>query len=129
VIAEVADRVLVMYAGKIVESTSIMPLFQHPRHPYTLGLLGSLPRVDTHADTLFSIPGQPPDMAHPPRGCSFAPRCTLSQGRSVCRETEPALRPANGGWSACHFIEEMEAAAREVADETGIALSSGEEGQ
>lgn len=127
VIAEVADRVLVMYAGKVVESTSILPLFQHPSHPYTLGLLGSLPRLDTRMDKLFSIPGQPPDMAHPPRGCAFAPRCTLSNGRSICRESEPELTAVGDGWSACHFVDEMEQATRIVAEQIGTDLGAGKD--
>jgi oligopeptide/dipeptide ABC transporter ATP-binding protein len=129
VIAEVADRVLVMYAGRIVESTTIMPLFESPRHPYTLGLLGSLPRLDTHMETLFSIPGQPPDMSHVATGCAFAPRCSLSRGRSLCREVDPPLVKANGGWSACHFVDDMEAASKEVASELGIEIEvEGERG-
>jgi len=127
VIAEVADRVLVMYAGKVVESTTILPLFQSPRHPYTLGLLGSLPRLDARMDTLFSIPGQPPDMARVTRGCAFAPRCSLSRGRAECREREPELRPAGVGWSACHFIDEMEQAARKVSGEVGMDIRVGGE--
>lgn len=129
VIAEVADRVLVMYAGKVVESTSILPLFQNPRHPYTLGLLASLPRLDTRMDTLFSIPGQPPDMAHVPPGCAFAPRCYLSQGRSVCREVVPELVQVEGTWSACHFVDEMEEANRDVSSEIGIDVRVGKEQQ
>lgn len=82
VIAEVADRVIVMYAGKVVESTSALSLFASPRHPYALGLLGSLPRLEVRMDALYSIPGQPPDMAHPPPGCAFAARCSLSRGRA-----------------------------------------------
>ena len=125
VIAEVADRVLVMYAGKVVESTTILPLFESPNHPYTLGLLGSLPRIDVLMDTLFSIPGQPPDMAHPPPGCAFAPRCSLSRGRSVCREQEPPLVEAGDGLAACHFSDEMERAARSVSEQVGLDIRSG----
>ncbi|HEX2154224.1 MAG TPA: ABC transporter ATP-binding protein [Acidimicrobiia bacterium] len=126
VIAEVADRVLVMYAGKVVESTSILPLFQSPRHPYTLGLLGSLPRLDVNMETLFSIPGQPPDMAHPPPGCAFAPRCSLSRDRSLCRAEEPPLIRVGEAWSACHFVEEMEHEAEVVSHEVGMDIRVGE---
>jgi oligopeptide/dipeptide ABC transporter ATP-binding protein len=127
VIAEVADRVLVMYAGKVVESTSILPLFQSPRHPYTLGLLGSLPRLDVRMETLYSIPGQPPDMAHPPRGCAFVPRCSLSAGRPECREHEPDLVPVGEGWSACHFVDEMDSATRTVSEQVGTDIRVGRE--
>ena len=122
VIAEVADRVVVMYAGKVVESTSVLSLFQSPRHPYTLGLLGSLPRLGVRMETLFSIPGQPPDMAHAPPGCAFAPRCSLSQGRKVCREAVPELIQVGESWSACHFVEEMELATRTVSEEVGLDI-------
>lgn len=122
VIAEVADRVLVMYAGKVVESTAILPLFQSPRHPYTLGLLGSLPRLDTRLDALYSIPGQPPDMSHPPPGCAFAPRCSLSKGRPQCRESEPDLVTVGDGWSACHFVDEMDQATRTVSELVGTDI-------
>ncbi|MEX1004190.1 MAG: ABC transporter ATP-binding protein [Acidimicrobiia bacterium] len=121
VIAEVADRVLVMYAGKIVESTGILPLFQSPRHPYTLGLLGSLPRLDDRLETLLSIPGQPPDMAYIPRGCAFAPRCSLSHGRVECRQREPDLMDCGdlGQRAACHFSDEMDQEADKVAAQVG----------
>jgi oligopeptide/dipeptide ABC transporter ATP-binding protein len=127
VIAEVADRVVVMYAGRVVESTSVLDLFQTPRHPYTLGLLGSLPRLTVRMETLYSIPGQPPDMAHAPPGCAFAPRCSLSDGRAVCRESVPELVKVGDGWSACHFLDEMELATQTVADEVGIDIRVGQE--
>ncbi|MCV7287511.1 ABC transporter ATP-binding protein [Mycolicibacterium wolinskyi] len=76
VVAEVADRVVVMYAGQIVEDGSLEEIFYDPQHPYTWGLLGSLPRVeDSHPDRLPQIPGQPPSLLNPPSGCRFAPRC------------------------------------------------------
>ena len=125
VIAEVADRVLVMYAGKVVESTAILPLFQRPRHPYTLGLLGSLPRLDVRMDTLFSIPGQPPNMAQLPAGCAFAARCALSRGRSICREQDPPLVAVGDQWSACHFTSEMELAAAAVSEQVGLDIRAG----
>ena len=127
VIAEVADRVLVMYAGKVVESTSILPLFRSPRHPYSLGLLGSLPRIDVQMATLFSIPGQPPDMAHPPPGCAFAPRCSLSHGRKICREVQPGLVRAGESLSACHFVDEMEHEAEVVSQQVGTDIRVGEQ--
>jgi oligopeptide/dipeptide ABC transporter ATP-binding protein len=129
VIAEVADRVVVMYAGKVVESTSVLSLFQNPRHPYTLGLLGSLPRLEVRMDTLYSIPGQPPDMAHAPPGCAFAARCSLSRGRAECRESVPELVKVGDSWSACHFVDEMEMATENVSQEIGLDIRVGKESQ
>lgn len=74
VVANVADRVAVMYAGKIVEMGSVDELFYNPKHPYTWGLLGSMPTVDQREEELFAIPGTPPDLLHPPKGDAFAPR-------------------------------------------------------
>lgn len=126
-IAEMADRVLVMYAGKIAESADILSLFQRPRHPYTLGLLGSLPRIDAEMDRLLSIPGQPPDLNAPPAGCPFQPRCELSKGRSECRTLKPPLLPVDslGHVAACHFTDEMEHEAMTVAARVGFDVRSG----
>src|SRR4249920_1581401 len=76
VVAEIADDVIVMYAAKVVEQGSVDPIFTVPRHPYTWGLLGSLPRLDADVERLVQIPGQPPSLLRPPRGCRFHPRCT-----------------------------------------------------
>ena len=76
VVAEVCDRVLVMYAGRIVESATVEQLFRSPKHPYTQGLLAALPQINAaHRERLISIPGQPPDLAHLPAGCAFFERC------------------------------------------------------
>src|SRR5207302_9751243 len=75
VVAEVADDVVVMYAGNLVEDAPVDALYKAPRHPYTWGLLGSLPRRDADADRLVQIPGSPPSLLNPPRGCRFHPRC------------------------------------------------------
>ena len=109
-IAEMADRVIVMYAGKIVELGDVHTIFAAPRHPYTVGLMDSLPRLTVDEDFLRPIPGQPPSLINRPPGCPFHPRCFLSQGRARCREEEPPLRPVGGGkhLSACHFAEELE---------------------
>jgi peptide/nickel transport system ATP-binding protein len=97
VIAGRADRVLVMYAGRIVESASTAKLFAGPRHPYTEALLASIPRLDQDRDSqLYSIPGLPPDLANPPSGCRFAPRCDYVSQR--CREEDPVL----GGGEPAH---------------------------
>nr|BFE56086.1 ABC transporter ATP-binding protein [Dactylosporangium thailandense] len=106
VVAELADRVVVMYAGRVVETAEVHALFGKPRHPYTLGLLASLPRMDTETDRLDPIPGNPPNMASPPPGCPFHPRCPLA--RDICRTERPALLDlGDGRRSACHFHEEL----------------------
>ncbi|MBN9485573.1 MAG: ABC transporter ATP-binding protein, partial [Alphaproteobacteria bacterium] len=79
VVAEVADRVAVMYAGRIVESGPVEAIFHRPRHPYTAGLLRSLPRLDTVAARLLPIEGQPPEAARLPTGCTFRPRCAIGR--------------------------------------------------
>ena len=92
VIAELADRVNVMYAGYIVEEAPVDLLYANPRHPYTLGLLGSLPRVDSaERQRLVSIEGMPPVLHETPRACPFAPRCRWAIER--CRQENPALAP------------------------------------
>jgi oligopeptide/dipeptide ABC transporter ATP-binding protein len=111
-IAELADRVLVMYAGRVVELSGVYEIFNSPRHPYTVGLMTSLPRLDADLDWLNPIPGQPPSLISPPPGCAFHPRCLQSQGREICRTDVPRLRPIGEGGkhvSACHFAEELAA--------------------
>jgi oligopeptide/dipeptide ABC transporter ATP-binding protein len=109
-IAEMASRVVVMYAGKVVELADVETIFAAPRHPYTVGLMESLPRLTVDEDFLTPIPGQPPSLINRPPGCPFHPRCFLSQGRIRCREEEPPLRQIAGAGhlSACHFAEELE---------------------
>ncbi|MCA9123318.1 MAG: ABC transporter ATP-binding protein [Planctomycetales bacterium] len=97
VVANICHRVLVMYGGRIVERADVDPLFSNPRHPYTLGLLDSVPRCDTDLTSkLKVIPGQPPDMANLPPGCAFYPRCGYHEQQ--CLESVPALvdRPDEG---------------------------------
>ncbi len=89
VIAEIADRVAVMYAGKVVEYTDIRTIFHNPLHPYTFGLLTSIPRLDVELRRLNAIPGFVPDPLHFPKGCKFNPRCRFATDR--CREEEPPL--------------------------------------
>ena len=112
-IAEMADRVVVMYAGHVVESADVRTIFSAPRHPYTVGLIGSLPQA-SNEKWLRPIPGSPPDLANVPSGCPFHPRCFLSRGRDLCRAVRPELRPVGGGShrSACHFVAELEGAGR-----------------
>jgi oligopeptide/dipeptide ABC transporter ATP-binding protein len=96
VIAETCRRALVMYCGKIVEAADTEHLFEHPHHPYTTGLLTSIPRIrDRKIEVLPTIPGMVPDLLHLPPGCSFADRCPKVTRR--CREAEPALAPQAGG--------------------------------
>ncbi|HET7326296.1 MAG TPA: ABC transporter ATP-binding protein [Nocardioidaceae bacterium] len=110
-VAEMADRVVVMYGGRVVEIGSVEDIFHEPRHPYTVGLLASLPRLEGDPERLQPIPGQPPSLAHLPGGCVFHPRCFLRQGREVCRREEPDLYsiedPHNPRGSRCHFHEEL----------------------
>jgi oligopeptide/dipeptide ABC transporter ATP-binding protein len=108
-IAELADRVIVMYAGRVVELGDVHTIFASPRHPYTVGLMESLPRVSVDEDWLRPIPGQPPSLINKPPGCEFHPRCFLSQGRARCREEVPALRAIEESMhlSRCHFAEEL----------------------
>jgi oligopeptide/dipeptide ABC transporter ATP-binding protein len=102
-IAGVADRVAVMYCGRVVETGSVDDLFNRARHPYTKGLLGCLPKVEGSKEKLVPISGNPPSIASKPPGCPFHPRCPLAQ--PLCSQDEPALREVDGTWTACHFAE------------------------
>ena len=105
VVAEVAQRVVVMYAGKVVEEASVESLFANPRHPYTQGLIRSIPRIDTaalHKVRLEQIPGTVPKLIDPPEGCRFAPRCKYAVAE--CLAATPALRePVPGHKVRCIF--------------------------
>jgi oligopeptide/dipeptide ABC transporter ATP-binding protein len=126
-IAELANRVIVMYAGKVVELGDVHTIFASPRHPYTVGLMESLPRLTVDEDFLTPIPGQPPSLINRPPGCPFHPRCFLSQGRIQCREEEPPLRPIGDSLhlSACHFAEELKGAVSKLLDEPAAEGVSG----
>ena len=89
VVAGTCDRVLIMYAGRIVESAPADPLFAKPSHPYTQALLDSLPSVHSAGEDLYAIPGLPPDLTQPIAGCAFAPRCT--HAAAICTEADVAL--------------------------------------
>jgi oligopeptide/dipeptide ABC transporter ATP-binding protein len=93
IIAEMADRVAVMYAGRIVEQAAVNPLFEHPLHPYSQGLLASIPILGEVTERLDVIPGSVPNLVNLPTGCRFAPRCRLREqyGLKICSETEPEL--------------------------------------
>jgi oligopeptide/dipeptide ABC transporter ATP-binding protein len=102
-VAELADRIAVMYAGQIVENAPAEAVFHQPLHPYTQGLIACVPNIDVEQETLTTMDGSPLGLVDPPPGCSFAPRCPLAMGR--CREQEPPLlehRP--GHWAACWRI-------------------------
>jgi peptide/nickel transport system ATP-binding protein len=108
VVAQMADRVLVMYGGRKVEYASIAELFANSMHPYTWGLLRSLPRLDAdrRSERLLPIPGVPPSLIHLPPGCHFYPRCRFRRER--CAAEYPPLREvAPAHWSACHFAETL----------------------
>lgn len=107
VVAGIADRVLVMYAGRIVEDATVDELFRSPSHPYTRGLLNSLPDLDGTLHRLKPIGGQPPNLTQEPDGCAFAPRCEMRQQR--CFENSPELlEHVSGHKTACHFWEKKE---------------------
>jgi len=101
IVAGLADRIIVMYAGHVMENAPIEELYDHPRHPYTLGLLGAIPRLDAGSSKrLTPIPGLPPDLANPPQGCPFVPRCPYRIDK--CFDERPAPMPvAPNHYSAC----------------------------
>jgi oligopeptide/dipeptide ABC transporter ATP-binding protein len=88
IVAKVCDRVVVMYAGKIVENAPIREIFNAPKHPYTIALMNSLPKMDQNLKRLPSIEGQPPDLGDLPPGCGFAPRCP--QVMEICKQEYPS---------------------------------------
>ena len=95
IVAKVCDRVVVMYAGKVMENAPIRELFNNPQHPYTMALMDSLPKMEKTLDRLYSIEGQPPDLRNIPPGCSFAPRCPNTM--DICREKMPEPRSVGEG--------------------------------
>ena len=105
VVADVADRIAVMYAGRIVESAPVYDIYKAPAHPYTRGLLDSVPRLDQKGQELYAIKGLPPNLTRIPPGCAFPPRCPLARG--LCRVDEPSLFEVSATrGSACHFWRE-----------------------
>ncbi|MCC7023727.1 MAG: ABC transporter ATP-binding protein [Thermomicrobiales bacterium] len=102
VVAEMCDRVAVMYAGRIVEQAPIDELFDRPEHPYTIGLMNAIPRPDLPGKAPQPIEGAPPDMAHPPTGCPFHPRCMFRE--AICVTDDPSMIGVGADHqSACHF--------------------------
>jgi peptide/nickel transport system ATP-binding protein len=107
VVAEIADDVLVMYGANVVEQAEVHNLFNQPQHPYTWGLMGSLPRLEADVERLTQIPGQPPSLLRPPAGCRFHPRCPYVM--EVCKTTVPALKPTprdSAHLEKCHLDAE-----------------------
>ncbi|WP_030562599.1 ABC transporter ATP-binding protein [Streptomyces aureocirculatus] len=112
VVADVADKIAVMYAGRIVETAPVHELYKRPAHPYTRGLLDSIPRLDQKGSELYAIKGLPPNLLKIPSGCAFNPRCPKAQ--DICRTEVPPLVPVTerdgtdlaGRGSACHFWKE-----------------------
>ncbi|MFD7890182.1 ABC transporter ATP-binding protein [Streptomyces albidoflavus] len=112
VVADVADKIAVMYAGRIVETAPVHELYARPAHPYTRGLLDSIPRLDQKGQELYAIKGLPPNLTRIPSGCAFNPRCPMAQ--DICRTEVPTLAPVTeqdgtdlpGRGSACHFWKE-----------------------
>ncbi|MHB0705171.1 ABC transporter ATP-binding protein [Roseomonas mucosa] len=113
VVAEIADRVMVMYAGRVVEQAELLPLFRSPRMPYTAGLMRSVPRLDLagqRREPLFAIPGQVPDPRHPPPGCAFAPRCAHHRPDPCDSAVPPLEETGSGHLSRCFRWRELSGA-------------------
>ncbi|MFI5753659.1 ABC transporter ATP-binding protein [Streptomyces sp. NPDC051569] len=112
VVADVADKIAVMYAGRIVETAPVHEIYKRPAHPYTKGLLQSIPRLDQKGQELYAIKGLPPNLLKVPAGCAFNPRCPMAQ--DICRTDVPSLLQVTerdggelaGRGSACHFWKE-----------------------
>ncbi|MBN8939576.1 MAG: ABC transporter ATP-binding protein [Rhizobiales bacterium] len=98
VVAEVCDEVIVLYAGQVVERAPVAELFRNPQHPYTVGLIGSIPRLDIRKDRLAAISGSVPNMTAPPKGCRFAPRCPFVE--PACLAAPPTLAAIGAGHSS-----------------------------
>jgi oligopeptide/dipeptide ABC transporter ATP-binding protein len=106
VVADVVDKITVMYAGDAVERADVYQIYERPAHPYTKALLESIPRVDMKGHELAAIKGLPPPLTNLPSGCSFEPRCRFARER--CKTDDPPLYDVPGGrQSACHYWEEV----------------------
>ncbi|MCJ2520181.1 MAG: ABC transporter ATP-binding protein, partial [Candidatus Thermoplasmatota archaeon] len=106
VVAEVADRIAIMYAGEIAEEGSIGSVFAKPSHPYTIGLMEAFPSIKGQKRRLKAIPGSPPDLVRPPSGCRFHPRCRYA--KEICESESPRLVEVEPGHrAACHFAQEI----------------------
>lgn len=124
VVASVADRIQVMYAGEIVERGEVDDIFYNPKHPYTLALLRSIPKLSAaRAKALYSLVGTPPDLTNPPHGCAFAARCQF--GMRVCREGEPSVYDFGSGHSSSCWLHHPMAPKEGLPD---VFLEGGESG-
>jgi len=107
IVAELADRIAVMYAGQLVEVAKAVELYDRPRHPYTQGLLRSIPNIRLEARRLETMPGSPPDLIEPPPGCRFHPRCPHAMAR--CSRERPPMREVGVGHrTACWLYQSGE---------------------
>jgi peptide/nickel transport system ATP-binding protein len=114
VVAEVADRIAVMYAAKLVELGGVNDVFAQPKHPYTQGLMRSVPNIKLDGGELYKMAGAPPDLSHPPSGCRFHPRCPFVM--DICREQEPTLEDIEGGQLAsCWLYPQVLAKRQEIS--------------
>jgi peptide/nickel transport system ATP-binding protein len=104
VVSRYSDRVLVMYAGQVVEDATTTQIFEHPQHPYTRGLIDAFPSVTGPRKELVGIPGSPPDLSLPLTGCRFRPRCPVAM--NICAEQEPELYDVDGAAVRCLLYEE-----------------------
>ncbi len=103
VVAETCEKTVIMYAGNIVEDATTLEIFQHPLHPYSVGLLGAFPKLTGKKKRLESIKGNPPNLLDPPTGCRFHPRCP--HAKDVCKTTQPRLEQVHEGHkAACHMV-------------------------
>jgi oligopeptide/dipeptide ABC transporter ATP-binding protein len=123
VVADIADRIVVMYAGRVVEQGTLDQLFYDPQHPYTWGLLGSITRIDSdRSERLPAISGLPPSLLSPPKGCHFRPRCPHAFGR--CSEVpplEPRLPDAPEHLDRCWLEAQQKRTLRQIGDRIGLA--------
>jgi len=104
IIAEICEKVAIMYAGRIVEYGDIASIYKRPMHPYTTDLIGSFPSIYAEKTKLFSIPGSPPDLLNPPEGCRFHPRCKYAM--EICRREKPAmLEVEENHYVSCHLVK------------------------
>jgi len=105
IIAELCEKTAIMYAGKIVEQGDVTAIFKEPLHPYTQGLMSAFPSITASKRRMTSIPGSPPDLLYPPKGCRFNPRCPHAM--DICKEEEPASIKVRGEehFVACHLVE------------------------
>ena len=123
VVADVADRIAVMYAGRIVETAPVHDIYKAPAHPYTQGLLESIPRLDQKGRELYAIRGLPPNLLHIPPGCAFHPRCPMARDVAgpTCRRCT-RWPSGHGPASACHFWKECLDRRRSMAEPSAPRL-------